>query len=91
MPVVTVLTVVGRSRPELLAGLGPGGVFVLEDDLAGRCGEQVLVLGGDTQAVEGEQQVMGQDGPQSSGEGPALGQVGEGSAGVLERQWPGGC
>jgi hypothetical protein len=65
-------------------------VFVLEDDLAGGCGQQVMVLGGDAQAVEGEQQVMGQDGPQSSGEGSVLGQVGEGSAGVLEGHRPGG-
>ena len=65
-------------------------MFMLEDDLTGRCGQQILVFGGNAQAVEGEQQVMGQDDPQSSGEGSVLSQVGEGSAGVLEGHRPGG-
>ncbi|MGH3980412.1 MAG: hypothetical protein ACRDRZ_15630 [Pseudonocardiaceae bacterium] len=60
---------------------------MLENDLAGCCGEQVLVFGRDAQAVEGEQQVVGQDGPQASGEGSVLGQVGEGLASVLEGLW----
>ncbi|MGH3799888.1 MAG: hypothetical protein ACRDTD_07125 [Pseudonocardiaceae bacterium] len=48
----------------------------------------MLVRGGDAQAVEGEQQVMGENGPQSPREGALLSQIGEGLTGVLEGGWP---
>jgi hypothetical protein len=68
-----------------------GGVreFLLENDLAGRGGQEVLLLGWNAQTVPGEQDVMGQDGPQAPGEAALLRQVRKFTTGVLERGWPG--